>query len=90
MDCDQIDGDAIDGDPTRCNDAIEVPYGPICRTLSILIAALFLGIAFRRFSPRIGNGFSKIRLQSNCDQCKSKTDNQQKRFQSLEQFCLYW
>ena len=35
---------------------IDVPYGPICRTLSILITALFLGIAFRRFSPRIGNG----------------------------------
>ena len=45
---------------TDGTDKIDVPYGPICRTLSILITALFLGIAFRRFSPRIGNGFILI------------------------------
>ena len=44
---------------TGGGEEIKVPYGPICRTLSILITALFLGIAFRRFSSRIGPGFSR-------------------------------
>jgi len=46
--------------PIDGNKAIPVPYGPICRTLSILISALFLGIAFRRFSPRIAKKVSKF------------------------------